>query len=438
MTSSKRLEKLRDAMANTIVVPNVRDAVRGLPPESDLSGPVEFYGERSLVLPAQAAVRKDARNQKERRNMDTHFQFLKDVGVGPEQVFDIPAKRSQDAGVVDRMRHSLPERISSLVGSPCEMNFFINTPEAEELARNMGMDYIGPDPFSSGKYNNKVFQRMLMANMNGDIFPCNRVIHSEEEAEEAYRSIAKRGSEVVGKVGYLASGEGMEVIHSRGEAKEFYRKWSASICPEQKSGIVSSNLFMEEKKPLREGVNSASVQFLLDRGSIYYIGPSVQMVKDDFLHAGNRTGLDIPTCLEPWIEKEMIRKSKEFIARGMSELMGLKSSIIGFDFIVTREEQVLMVECNFRCTASTLLFGLEAQLGSHLSYELAKHRFPQPLKYDFPGFAEVLKEMNTANRAVIPLDPRLFDRTGEIFLAVAAPTFDEIDEIKQKLYNRNE
>lgn len=426
MQLEKRIDKLKEVMEESLVVPNVRDAVRGLPPGSSLAGPVEFYGERSLILPSAVAVRKKARNSQEERNMKIHIDLLRDLGVGSARIYDIPDPDKQGAGLVERLLKADPGIVTGIIGDK-KLNFFINTSEAEELAGKVGSPFIGPTAYLSSLYNNKVDQRTLGSLLNGHLFPAHKIVSSQKEVEQAFTSLRSAGAEIVGKVGHLASGEGMEVLESTEDAERFWSKWSRVL----ESHNMRRSLIIEEKKKKRPGVNSVSTQFLLDKGSVYYIGPAIQYV-NGFNHTGNRVGKEVAETMDPWVEEKMMEKSLDFINLG--RFSECRSSIIGFDFIITDKDEVLMVECNFRDTASTLLFGLEAQLGSDLTYELEKIKFPLPLKYNFKGLAKILEEINSGRDKAIPLNPRLFEETGEMFMAIASSSIAGITKIKKKMH----
>jgi hypothetical protein len=426
MQFTRRLDKLKEAMEKSLMIPNVRDAVRGLPPGSSLTGPVEFYGDRSLALPCAGMVRKEPRNDREKVNLEIQERMFKDLGIGPATVHDISDFGLQ-LGLVNRMFSLRSEKIKEIVNGG-NLSFFINTSKAEYLAGLAESSVLGPRPHISYLYNNKVVQRMLGAHLNGHLFPPHQVVDSEEKTVKTVSDFASNGSEVIGKVGHLASGEGMEILKNKQEAAAFWRKWSQVL----ETHKMRRMLIVEEKKPLRSGINSVSTQFLLDKGEVYYIGPAIQYV-NGFHHAGNRVGKEVADILEPWVEEKMVEKSLDFINLG--RFSKCNSAIIGFDFIITDKDEILMVECNFRHTASTLLFGLEAQLGSHLTYDLVKMKFPKPLKYDFAGLGRELDFLNRDNSGkVIPLNPRLFEETGEMFVAIASSSSQKIDMFKKLLY----
>lgn len=427
MSMSRRIDKLKEVTSDSLLVPNVRDAVFGLPPGSSLAGPVEFYGERSLVLPAAAAVRKQARNSREARNMEIHRCFLERLGVGTKTIYDIPAPEGEDTGIVARLHRLSREEVVKMVQGR-KLNFFINTAEAERLGWRTGSPVAGPRARMSQYCNNKLMQRRLGAGLNGSLFPLHHLVANKEEMIQAFEKVARSG-QVVGKVGHLASGEGMELLETSGQAVSFWEKWSRVLQQHRMEEAV----IVEEKKRLRPGINSVSTQFVLDEQGIHYIGPSIQYVTG-FSHTGNRVGKEVTEVLEPWVEEKAVQKSLDFLGLD-SRLLPASPSVIGFDFIVTEEEEVLMVECNFRCTASTLLFALEFQLGSHLTYDLLKMKFPRPLKRDFKELVEELEKVNTGPDKVIPLNPRLFEETGEMFVAAASLSGLGIERLKERVYN---
>jgi hypothetical protein len=63
-------------------------------------------------------------------------------------------------------------------------------------------------------------------------------------------------------------------------------------------------------------------------------------------------------------------------------------------------------------------------------------KFPKPLKYDFAGLGRELDFLNRDNSGkVIPLNPRLFEETGEMFVAIASSSSQKIDMFKKLLYS---
>jgi hypothetical protein len=92
-----------------------------------------------------------------------------------------------------------------------------------------------------------------------------------------------------------------------------------------------------------------------------------------------------------------------------------------------------MTEVNLRMTASTLLFSLVPQVGSHLSFDLRKiHVGPQP-KIGLIDLLKKLRKFNNPERIIIPLNGRLFDESGDMFVVVCAPTFEQIEEARSEV-----
>lgn len=399
-------------MKEAIFVPNVRDAVQGLDGESDLTGPVEFYGDRNVIFPAHALIRKEARNLEEATVLAAQDQLLHALGIGVQEIIPMPSANGGCDGIVSRLN-------TFGRGLKCaDLQAFINTANVFSMAEKWGAKIIGPDSEIARNANCKVWQRET-ANGLTKIFPVHRIVGSEDEIFKAWNHVSDEG-EVVAKVGHLASGEGFEVIESYDQAVTFFKKWQPIILGQGFPGKI----ILEHKVPLVSKYPSVSVQFYLTGETALYMGCSAQHIGGDFTHEGNMTGADISSRIPRNVESEMCSKALSLLS---TPAFARCRSFCGFDFIISKNGEVLLTEVNLRITASTLLFALEAQLGSHLSFDLRKIHVGANPKIKALELIQILINENDSGEAVIPLNPRLFDESGDMFLAICAPTFDEIE-----------
>jgi|GEM_PF-4603340 hypothetical protein len=412
-----------ESLADATIIPNVRDAVRGLSSDSCLIGPVEFYGDRSVVINASVIVLKAPRDKKEARKIAALHSFLRELGLGAKDIFFVPSINGSSSGIVDRISW-LSKKNDLIPLKAKKLQFFIDTPEADELTSLLQSEKIGSSAAVSRAINNKVLQREIAALLPEEIFPPHLIAKDEAEAVAAFRRLSIQGA-VLAKVGHLASGEGMRVIWSEEEANSFWSSWT----PILKSQTLPEKIIFEEKMALASAHNSISVQFFKSGEKLCYLGASIQHIgSDGITHEGNKIGADIRFQLPIWIEEEMIRKSRLLLS-AFPKVEGF----IGFDFIVCQDDKILMTEVNLRMTASTLLFSLVPQVGSHLSFDLRKiHVGPQP-KIGLIDLLKKLRKFNNPERIIIPLNGRLFDESGDMFVVVCAPAFEQIEEARSEV-----
>jgi len=184
--------------------------------------------------------------------------------------------------------------------------------------------------------------------------------------------------------------------------------------------------------PLAPVHNSMSVQFYVDVDETpYYLGASVQCIgQNGFVHEGNKIGADLRSQLAEDVERRMVLYGyavlKNIFVRGF----------IGFDYILCEDGRILLTEINHRMTASTLLFSLIDQISPALSYELTKvHAGHSPCMSMMDIFVE-LEKTNTDTEMIIPLNPRLFDVNGEMFIVTCGKTFADIDRLRNAFCQR--
>ncbi len=408
----KETFKVFQDMRGAIFVPNVRDAVQGLDGESDLTGPVEFYGDRNIIFPAQTLIRKEARNPEEAMVLAVQDQLLRSLDIGVHEIIPVPSANGGCDGVVARL-NTFGKTLRG-----CKVQAFINTRGVFDVMGKWKAKVLGSDAEITHNVNCKVWQRKTTHGIEG-IFPVHRIVESEREIFEAWEHVSHKG-EVVAKVGHLASGEGFEVIRNYDQAVAFFKKWQPIILSQGFPGKI----ILEHKVPLANNYPSVSVQFYLTEETALYVGCSAQHIGGDFTHEGNMTGAEINSRIPQNVESEMCSKALSLLS---TSAFAHCRGFCGFDFIISEKGEVLMTEINLRITASTLLFALEAQLGSHLSFDLRKIHVGVNPKVKVAKLMQRLIQENNPENAVIPLNPRLFDKTGDMFLAICAPTFEEIE-----------
>lgn len=416
------IEDVFAGLKNTVVIPNVRDAVRGLQGDSGLVGPVEFYGDRSIVMPSYLIAIKSPRDVDEDVKIKNHFAFLRDMGIGAKNYFSIDCSMGGSSGIVDRLL-SMPK--NKLVGilSGKKLQFFIDTAEADQLVSALDISKIGSSADVCSFLNNKINQREIASVIDEEIFPPYVIASTEEEVRQGFRKISSLGV-VLGKIGHLASGEGMEELMSEDHAIAFFMSWLPVLkkhhCPEK--------IIIELKMKLKDDHNSTSVQFFIDDSGARYLGTSVQYIGDTgFVHEGNKIGPDIYSQLGEEVEDEMIRKSLLVL-----DLCSGVRGFIGFDYILCQDGEVLMTEINLRGTASTILYALASQITGGMSFDIKKIHVGANPKMGLDKFLRNLEKFNNPSRIVLPLNGRLFDKTGDMFVTVCARTFDEIEETRKE------
>jgi len=416
------VKKVFAQVEGAIIAPNVRDAVEGLDIDSDLVGPVEFYGDRFSIMPAKAVLLKAPRNTFENRLLEAHRRFLLAQGVGPTEVHYIPSANNHSDGIVARLLALEPGELQGHI-SGCPLMFFMDTMDGDRVVSLAKTGKMGAEASLARRLNCKALQRRLVADAPGRIFPRHSIVSNVADMGPAYESLSD--GEIVVKVPHLASGEGMVVVDSLEKATKFFQDWQPTLAHHG----FPPDIIVEQKMPLAKGNSSTSVQFFRQGERLYFLGCSAQhMGADGFVHEGNMAGAAIHSRIPAWVESEMLRLSS-LVLDNLPEFQGF----IGFDFIVTSSTQVLLTEINLRITASTILYALMAQLGEHLSYDLRKiHVGPQP-KLPVEELFQVLSIFNKQTRKVLPLNPRLFDETGDMFLAICAPTFEEIDDARNEV-----
>lgn len=418
MEAKKVFKKIEDV----VLIPNVRDAVRGLAGDSDLIGPVEFYGDRFAVMPVDTLVRKASRSSQEAQTMKSFDEFLAHYKIGAKRFIEVPSFNGGNDGLVSRLSNVDAKNFLSEANG--DLKFFINSPGVEKVSSRLGKNVLGTSVPLSEKMNNKVYQREISQRLDEKIFPDNFIVESEEEALIAFDKLFAKGR-VMGKVGHLASGEGFQVFQERVEVSEFWRKWVRVLADNN----LERKIVIEQLVDLADDHNSVSVQFFVNEADVHYLGASVQHIgADGFEHKGNMVGSGIRSVLNHSVEEKMIKMSGAMM-RAVDGIRGF----IGFDFVISSNGDVLMTECNLRITASTILFALSAQIGEHLSYDLRKIRVGSSPRLGAVDFFAELKKFNSENCLMIPLNPRLFDETGEMFVATIAPTFSQINETQERV-----
>lgn len=420
---------IRSMCEGAVSIHNVRHAVFGLDGKnSELSGPVESYSDRGVVFPVELFLRKAPNSEAEQVILEKQDRILKKHGVGAKEIMDVYSLNGGTEGLIERLTDL---RIQNFL-SRKRIKFFINSKSAIDFSEQSGLEVFGPNCNDTERINNKIFQRRMVQRKNENIFPRHYIVKDFLEIEDCFASLAATG-EVLAKVGHLASGEGFRIVNNNIEAAIFWYYWRDILA---KNGIEKA-IILEQKMPLRKNHYSASAQYYRSGGKNIFLGSSLQhMGKNIFDHEGNMAGSDIYSFLSPEAENEMRIKAEFMLS--LPE-MQTASGIIGFDFIIcdngpyfNLENDILLTEINLRITASSYLFALMAQLGEDLSYDLQKIHLKKEAGFDI---GKLMNYCLTSNEIIIPLNPRCLIEHDQMFVALVARNFCEIDKIKKKVMN---
>jgi hypothetical protein len=407
----------------SFLVTNVADAVRGLPGESNISDIVGYYGDRNLAMSGEGIFYKAPRSEREAKIISAQLDFLDDMGLGPKRRFSVPTLNGY-SGIVDLLKGNI--RIPLRITDGHELNFFMVTEEAEYLVKMLRAKVFGPSFGLAKNMNDKVFQREEMLYRSGiNFFPECFIATTKKNAEHAYKLLSKNG-EVCLKIGFLASGIGMEPIKKADQVSEFWDTW---IPIAEKLGY--------EKKIILErwhaDVNSYSMQYFVHKGRIYELGASAQHIgTDGKSHEGNIIGADAGAL----IPFSVIKKMQVMSRLALKIYKGIKGFVC-FDFIADKKGLVCMTEVNLRQTATTVLYSIQSQLpnGENMTLDLRKIEVKDPGLYDTLSFLKEIRNFNEPRKMIIPLTPRLLEPTGKMFVAVVAPTVAEVNEVWKELHS---
>jgi hypothetical protein len=419
----RAVKEVFEITGKSFLVTNVADAVRGLPGESNISDIVGYYGDRNLAMSGEGIFYKAPRNEREAKIISTQIDFLNDMGLGPKRHFSVPALNGY-SGIVDLLKGNI--RIPLRITDGHEIQFFVVTKEAEYLAESLRAKVIGSDSDIAKKMNDKVYQRETMFRRSGiNFFPECFIATTKKNAFKAYELLRKNG-EVCLKIGFLASGIGMEPVKDAKQVADFWDVWTP----------IAEKLGYEKKIILErwhENVSSYSMQYFVHKGKIYELGASAQHIGvDGKSHEGNMIGADIGTL----IPFSVIKKMQVMSRLALKIYKGIEGFVC-FDFVADKKGLVCMTEVNLRQTATTILYSIQSQLpgGENMTLDLRKVEVKNPHWYDTLSFLKEVRNFNESRKMIIPLTPRLLESTGKMFVAVVASTVSEVNEAWKELHS---
>lgn len=362
-----------------------------------------FYADRAVVLPGTAVVQWS-------EHVFEHWQWLREVGIGPGTLIPVPPSGDSEAHLLDEILAE-PKCINDIqraleVDPDHRVQFFNVTDREEEAITAIGIprsQVWGASAALSQSVNDKCELRKLGRELGlKHIFP-----RFEIAAEFRGRSV--RENDVVGALASLRTDGVKRALVKRGDLASGDGKVSvsASLIPtgemEQLFAFLVAHRAPGRRFLVEECIGDhtpLSVQWEVgDHGVYRRVAASRQIVTQDGEHLGNVTGSgDIPG-LSSELAEQMFRLSEPFMRH--FAIAGWRG-VCGFDFM--REEstgKLYMTECNGRVTALTYAAGIGEQVKERLrgQWGIAMRHIRPP------------KELAHPHLLMKALGERLFDGT---------------------------
>lgn len=194
----------------------------------------------------------------------------------------------------------------------------------------------------------------------------------QEEIRDVGRDIDEGCERIAGIIRPLLDAtpeHGYVILRNRNVAGEAYMKFRRGqpFAPELRRFLLDH---CRNEILVEAGIegDDFSMQVVVDRGSLRFLGPTKQIVDDEGRHMGNVMVRRYDASLEARGLRRIHKDVMESVSRDLTEwshtrVNGEYVGVEGYDFRTRwANDDVYLMECNARKTASTYLFAISAQL----------------------------------------------------------------------------